>query len=92
MEIKASVRVTNKYTRDSEAQYGAGFAPAAPIRSSLTMYAERPTEELTLTDFEVSALDRLAGEGTIGRTCVALIRVTARSPGTGSWVGMFSLG
>ncbi len=60
-EIKASVRVTNKFTKDGVASFGAGFAGPAPVRSLLSMYSERPAEELTLTDFEVSALDRLAG-------------------------------
>ncbi len=31
------------------------------VESDLSMYAERPHEELTLEDFEVAALDRLAG-------------------------------
>jgi hypothetical protein len=58
----ASKRVSNKLTKDAQGHFGAGFGgSAAPARSLLTMYAERPSEELTLSDFEVSALDRLAG-------------------------------
>jgi hypothetical protein len=41
--------------------YGAAKGGAALPRSSLSMYAEQPNEELTLEDFEVLAFERLKG-------------------------------
>jgi hypothetical protein len=84
------VRVSNKFSKDSQGHFGAGYAPAAPVRSLLTMYAERPTEELTLSDFEVSALDRLAG----GRGLLSLW-VPRGAPallGMGRWWAALKLG
>lgn len=40
---------------------GAVGVSRGPVRSTLSMYAEAPTEELTLTDFEVLAFERLKG-------------------------------
>ena len=43
----------------------AGVKGAAGETSCLSMYNEQPTEELTLQDFEILALDRLKGIGTL---------------------------
>lgn len=41
---------------------GAAASARPAMRSSLSMYNEQPTEELTLEDFEVFAFERLKSE------------------------------
>ena len=56
---------------------GAGHGVASTANSFLSMYNDQPTEELTLQDFEVLALDRL--KGAWSEVCVECTRHTASS-------------
>ncbi len=54
-------KVSNRQTREQVERGPAAALPQASSVSYLMMYSERPSEELTLSDFEVLALSRLAG-------------------------------
>lgn len=58
MIVASSKRVG---TSMRKGEVGTGFELKALAQSSLSLYTDRPRGELTLEDFEVTALGRLAG-------------------------------
>jgi hypothetical protein len=60
MEVKTKTRVATSLRKGDIGMKD--FSAFGVAKSALTMYVERPHDELTLEDFEVAALDRLTGK------------------------------
>jgi hypothetical protein len=61
MEVNTKTRVATSLRKGDIGMKD--FSTFGVAKSALTMYVERPHDELTLADFEVAALDRLTGAG-----------------------------